>query len=69
MRLWVPELSDLKGRNAHYPFRLPPPQLSQAGIELGVTYPQPIVIAPEWARHASASVRRTRYKKRSSVLL
>ena len=56
VRLWIPELAGLTDRSAHFPFRLPAAQLAQASVELGVTYPHPILVAPEWARHASASV-------------
>ena len=51
VRQWVQELQGVKGGKAHIPWTLPAYELNKAGIELGVSYPQPIVIAPEWSRH------------------
>ena len=48
IRQWVPELSGLKGNEVHIPWTLGAEQLAEANIELGVTYPRPIVVAPEW---------------------
>uniref|UniRef100_A0ABM5GMQ2 Cryptochrome DASH n=1 Tax=Pogona vitticeps TaxID=103695 RepID=A0ABM5GMQ2_9SAUR len=50
-RLWVPELQRIKGGNVHTPWALSQGALSQAGVELGTTYPLPVVTAPEWSRH------------------
>ena len=50
VRTWVPVLKKLA--NIHTPWRLSASELKTAGIELGVNYPNPLVIAPEWAKHA-----------------
>jgi len=52
VRLWVPELKGLKGGKVHVPWTLNERELEFAGVELGVTYPKPLVLAPEWNRHA-----------------
>ena len=51
IRRWVPELQGIKGGDVHIPWTLSPNVLARAGVKLGETYPQPIVIAPEWSRH------------------
>jgi deoxyribodipyrimidine photo-lyase len=43
VRLFVPELARLDTRWVHEPWRAPANILAQAGIELGRTYPRPIV--------------------------
>ena len=53
VRLWVPELGGLKGGKVHSPWQLNSSQLASAGVELGVTYPRPLLLPPEWTRHAS----------------
>jgi len=53
IRLWVEELRGIKDGRAHFPWTLSGAELSKSGIELGVTYPNPIVIAPEWSRHTN----------------
>lgn len=53
VRLWVPELQGIKGADIHTPWVLSSADLSQAGVTLGETYPQPVVTAPEWSRHIS----------------
>ncbi|KAL9870213.1 LOW QUALITY PROTEIN: cryptochrome DASH-like [Geothlypis trichas] len=47
----VPELQGIKGADIHTPWALSSAALSQAGVTLGETYPQPVVTAPEWSRH------------------
>ena len=51
VRLWVPELSKLQGCDSHAPWTLSASILHSAGIVLGSTYPQPLIIAPEWGKH------------------
>ncbi|NXF00605.1 CRYD protein, partial [Smithornis capensis] len=51
IRLWVPELQGIKGADIHSPWALSSAALSQAGVTLGETYPEPVVTAPEWSRH------------------
>ena len=53
IRLWVEELRGIKDGRAHFPWTLSGAELSKSEIELGVTYPNPIVIAPEWSRHTN----------------
>lgn len=43
VRQWCPELSALPDRWIHRPFEAPPAVLAVAGVELGVTYPAPVV--------------------------
>lgn len=43
VRRWVPELSKLSNKWVHKPWECPAPLLEKARIELGKTYPSPIV--------------------------
>lgn len=43
IRRWVPELAALSKKDIHAPWEAPQLALRQAGVELGVGYPQPIV--------------------------
>uniref|UniRef100_A0A3Q1B5B7 Cryptochrome DASH n=1 Tax=Amphiprion ocellaris TaxID=80972 RepID=A0A3Q1B5B7_AMPOC len=53
VRQWVPELQAVRGGDVHTPWTLSTAALSHAQVSLGDTYPTPIVIAPEWSRHAN----------------
>jgi deoxyribodipyrimidine photo-lyase len=39
----VPELAPLRANFIHAPWETPPEVLARAGVELGTTYPRPIV--------------------------
>lgn len=43
VRRWVPELAKLKGKAIHAPWELGDDELQAAGIELGKTYPKPML--------------------------
>lgn len=43
VRMWVPEIKELPDKWLHKPWEAPDAVLSDAGIKLGRTYPQPIV--------------------------
>lgn len=43
IRRFVPELAELDNREIHSPWDAPPMALAAAGVELGATYPEPIV--------------------------
>ncbi|MEA2748815.1 MAG: deoxyribodipyrimidine photo-lyase [Myxococcales bacterium] len=43
VRRWVPELAKVPSRWLHSPWQCPPLELRAAGVELGRTYPMPII--------------------------
>jgi deoxyribodipyrimidine photo-lyase len=62
VRRFVPELEKLERKYIHKPFEAPKDVLKKAGVELGKTYPLPIVDhgkARERALAAYAAVKKT----------
>jgi len=53
VRVWVPELAEVKGGKVHHPWTMSGAELAKAGVEMGVTYPAAIHVAPEWSRHTN----------------
>ena len=63
IRRWVPELAKLSDADLHAPWEVPPLALASAGIQLGVTYPHPVVnhtIARERALAAYQKIKKAR---------
>ena len=60
IRRWVPELAKLSDRDIHAPWTLTPLELKGAGVELGDTYPKPIVDHGEARDRALAAMRAAR---------
>lgn len=67
IRKWVPELAPLDSADIHAPAEAPPMSLLLSGVELGVTYPYPIVDFKKAYRHASDQlhgIKKTRASKK-----
>jgi deoxyribodipyrimidine photo-lyase len=63
VRKYVPEIAALPDRYLHAPWEAPEKVLSQAGLQLGVDYPRPIVdlkvSREEFLAHAQTVLKRT----------
>jgi deoxyribodipyrimidine photo-lyase len=55
VRAWVPELAALPDRYLHRPWEAPPHVLAEAGVQLGETYPRPLIDHAEARQRALAA--------------
>jgi deoxyribodipyrimidine photo-lyase len=55
VRRWVPELARLEAPHIHAPHEAPAELLHAAGVQIGATYPAPIVDLAESRRAALAA--------------
>ncbi|MDH2382025.1 deoxyribodipyrimidine photo-lyase [Bradyrhizobium sp. CER78] len=62
VRRWVPELARLSNNVIHQPWTATPIELASAGVELGKTYPQPIVDHKQGRERALAAYAKIRGK-------
>jgi deoxyribodipyrimidine photo-lyase len=58
VRRWVPELNKMPSKRVHKPWEAPAHALANSGIELGKTYPWPIVNHGEARSRALEALRR-----------
>ncbi|XP_071549245.1 cryptochrome DASH-like isoform X3 [Panulirus ornatus] len=63
IRMWIPELNNIKSAMVHTPWKMSAFDQKEAGVILGDNYPNPIVIAPEWSRHDSKILEKTSDKE------
>ncbi len=60
VRRWVPELGQVSSEWIHRPWEAPPSLLANAGVELGTTYPRPIVDHREARARAMEALQRSK---------
>ncbi|MDX1666107.1 MAG: DASH family cryptochrome, partial [Saprospiraceae bacterium] len=48
VRLWIPELKDLPDDKVHQPYELSAEQQEDHDLQIGETYPQPVVSTEKW---------------------
>lgn len=72
VRTWCPELARLPNDYIHTPWLAPAHVLRDAGVELGVTYPRPLLIVPQWnqqVKKKKTNVSLFQYEKKMNVFL
>lgn len=69
VRQWVTELKAVPGSRVHMPWTLAAADLQRCGLELGIDYPRPVIMAPEWSRHSAGGPRSAGPKVSSSSQL
>lgn len=60
VRQWVPELAKLSGKWIHKPWQAPAAELRKAGVELGCSYPRPVVDHDQARQRALEAFRKLR---------
>lgn len=51
VKVWLTELKDVNKSKVHFPWTIPKTVLKQSNVTIGVDYPEPVIVAPEWNRH------------------
>lgn len=55
VRTWCPELTRLPNEYIHTPWLAPVHVLRDAGVELGVNYPRPLMVATQWNQQVNTN--------------
>lgn len=64
IRKWIPELSELSSKHIHQPWKAPEDVLAKANIEIGVTYPPPMIDHSFARKRALAAFDQIKNKKK-----